>query len=288
MKIGFVTFEKQDNRTPNSIGSTRIRARWLYDRWEDAEEYHIGKQYDVLIFQKVYWEAMLTQFEGIKILDLCDPDWLEGRDVIRYCDMADAVTTSTQPLADYILKFLPDKKVICVPDRVALDEYKPIKTKHETIAKEVVWFGYHQNFHYLTRTLNKLIQQGLSLAVIADKNFSIPPDIEIEVKSLKYQYPGINEQLIARDLAILPTTDDVDEKGKYKSNNKTIQCWALGLPVARTPDELVLLASVEARKAEAKKRLKQVKEEYDVMLSVEQYKELIDDIKKEKKKESKN
>ncbi len=68
-RIGFVTFEKTSNRPRNTIGSTRIRARWVYEAWEEAEEYQIGKEYDVLIYQKVYWEDMMQNFNGIQILD---------------------------------------------------------------------------------------------------------------------------------------------------------------------------------------------------------------------------
>ena len=72
MKIGICTMEKFDNRVVNSVGSSRIRVRWLLKYWPEAEEYIIGKEYDVLIFQKVYWKPMMQSFEGIKILDICE------------------------------------------------------------------------------------------------------------------------------------------------------------------------------------------------------------------------
>jgi len=69
--IACITMERMDNRLFNSVGSSRIRMRWLLPYWEEAEEYVIGKKYEIMIFQKVYWGAMMEAFEGIKLLDLC-------------------------------------------------------------------------------------------------------------------------------------------------------------------------------------------------------------------------
>ena len=77
MKVGIVTFEKFHGRKTNSIGSSRIRAYNLVKYWEEASIYKHAKKYDVLIFQKAYWIEMAKKFEGIKILDLCDPDFLD-------------------------------------------------------------------------------------------------------------------------------------------------------------------------------------------------------------------
>ena len=92
--VGWLTMEKMDNRTFNSVGSSRIRARWLLPYWKEAEEYVIGKKYDVIIFQKVFWSSFKENgnYKGIKILDLADPDWLENKPVFEYIDWVDATT----------------------------------------------------------------------------------------------------------------------------------------------------------------------------------------------------
>ena len=74
MKTAFYTFEKFHNRKLGSIGSSRIRARWVWEAWPEAEEYQIGKYYDVMIFQKVYQIEYAKSLKGIKILDIADPD----------------------------------------------------------------------------------------------------------------------------------------------------------------------------------------------------------------------
>ena len=212
MKIAFVTMEKTDNRLPNSVGSSRIRARWVYERWDEAEEYRIGGKYDVLIFQKVYWENMMEQFQGIKILDLCDPDWLEGRDVMKYCNLCDAVTTSTEALAEYIRKFVK-VPVTCIPDRVALEEHKPIKKDHKRTVKSAVWYGYSHNAHYLDNTLYHLARYNIGLTAITDRGWN-PSNAPVTIVNKGYNYPGIHEELIKHDIVLLPDTKEKDLKGK--------------------------------------------------------------------------
>src|SRR3990167_32993 len=100
--VAFATMEKIDNRPYNSIGSSRIRARWLINHWDEAEEYQVGGKYNVMIFQKAYWQEMLESFTGKKIFDLCDPDWLVPRPVIESIEYCDAAVTSTETLAEFL------------------------------------------------------------------------------------------------------------------------------------------------------------------------------------------
>ena len=41
---GCLSMEKIGNRAVNSVGSSRIRLRWLLNYWPEAEEYIIGKE----------------------------------------------------------------------------------------------------------------------------------------------------------------------------------------------------------------------------------------------------
>ena len=82
-RIGLFTHEQFINAGENSIGSSRIRARWLLPYWPEAQLYQMGRKYAVMIFQKAYFMEYLKAYDGIKILDLCDPDWLEGKKVVE-------------------------------------------------------------------------------------------------------------------------------------------------------------------------------------------------------------
>lgn len=278
MKIGFLTMEKQSNRPKNSVGSSRIRARWLYDRWEGAEEFQIGGKYDVLVYQKVYWDNMMDNFDGIQIMDLCDPDWLDGRDVFKYINKADACVTSTRSLADYIRK-ITDTPTVCIPDRVAISEHKPIHPKHTGKAKHCVWFGYSGNFKYVSNAIPHLVKKGISLTTIADKPVKIMDLENLNHDHVKYNYRKVHGIIGYADIALLPETKEYDFKGYFKSNNKTLTCWALGIPVVKVPGDLERFMDAGEREKERQKRLKEIETLWNVEYSVQEYKDLIGMIK---------
>jgi len=282
--VGICTMEKFDNRLPNSVGSSRIRMRWLLPYWEEAEEYIIGKKYEAMIFQKVYWAEMMDAFQGVKILDLCDPDWLEGRPVFEFVDRVDAVTTSTEALADYIRKLRPQKKhILCIPDRVYMPEAEPVKQEYGDKLRTVVWFGYSHNAHYLFNTLDEIIARGLELVCVADQPIEPPMSYrnQIRITNVAYSYATANKEMIKYDAVLMPQPTG-DERGKYKSNNKTLQAWALGMPVIKVPDDIDKFMTMEARKEEGQQRRKEIEEKWDVKYSVSEYQELIKQIKIEK------
>ncbi len=284
-EVGILTMERMDNRRFNSVGSSRIRMRWLLHYWPEAEEYVIGKKYDVLIFQKVYWGNMMKNFKGIKILDLCDPDWLEGKPVFEFIDMCDAVATSTQPLADYIKKMRPKAYVEFVPDRIYLPVHKPIKTVHEGPLKKVCWFGYHGNSHYLLNTLDELVKRGIELTAITTATYEPPLAYreKLKYKNVVWDYETLLKEVVKADAVLLPDPHG-DEKAKFKSTGKVTQSWAQGMPVVKLPEDLDRFMDPKEREKESKKRLKKIKEDWDVRLSVIQMREMIEKIKKIKAK----
>lgn len=282
--VAFATMENFDNRPINSVGSSRIRARWLINEWPEAEEFKVGKDYDTVIFQKVYWKQMMDKFTGVKILDLCDPDWLEGKPVLEFVDSADATTTSTQALADYIKKLRPNARVLCIPDRVYQPEHRPAKTVFEGDLKSLVWFGYSHNVHYLYRTFDEIIKRGISLTIIAEKPFTPPLGFNnLKIFNVPFAYPEVNKEMTKYDAVLFPDVSQQDERGKFKSNNKTLQAWACGMPVVKTPEDLDRFMDPKERQKESEIRLKEIDDIWDVKYSVQEYKDLIKEIKASKK-----
>jgi len=277
MKIGIFTMSKAENRKPNSVGSSRIRGSWLWKYWDEAEEYQIGRNYDAVIFQKSYKQTFAQMFEGIKVFDLCDADWLDPRPVFEMISYCDAAVTSTEPLAEYIRK-LVDKPVICIPDRMDLEEMQPCKLRHEGEAKSVVWFGYSQNVYVLDKTVEHLRQRGLALTVISDAVYQ-PHKVygEFKVNNVKYDYETVHKNIIEHDIVLLPPPEGL--RGKYKSNNKIINSWAIGMPVALTPQDLDKFKTAEARNEEAKIRMREVRERWDVKISIGEWRELVKKLK---------
>lgn len=280
--IGICTMEKFDNRLPNTVGSSRIRARWVLEYWGEAEEYQIGKAYKTIIYQKVYWKNMMERFDGVQIIDLCDPDWLERKPVFEYVDLADAVVTSTEALAAYVRKMRPEQEVWCIHDRVFLPEHKPIKTEHSDELKKVVWYGYHQNFHYLYKALDEIINRGLELTVIGDQPFDAPPGYhQLRVHNIPYTYPAVHQELTRHDVLIMPDPTD-DPRGEYKSNNKVLTAMALGLPVVKTPQDLERLKTKEAREKAAQEGIVEIGQKWDVKYSALEYQRLVAELWKKR------
>lgn len=272
MKIGILLFERRHGK--KAIGSSRIRGHWLIKYWPEAESFCQGQKYDAVIFQKVFLFDYWKHYDGIKILDLCDPDWLSGEPITRGLKDIDAITTSTEELAKTVRK-MTDKPVVYIPDRVDLKAYSTVK-EHKEKAKSVVWFGYSHNIEPLNMALPFMKRYNLNLTVVSDKPF-LQAD-----NNIAFRQDRLPEELLKHDMAVFP--EFKEKRFRFKSNNRTIQCWALGLPVATTPDELTKFLSPEERNKEGKKRRKEVEEKYDVKLSVKEMKDLICDIQKNKNK----
>jgi len=286
LSVRWLTMEKHENRPLNSVGSSRIRGRWLWERFaedavfEQGGEYMMGEKADVIIFQKAYWRGMLEEFEGIKIFDLCDPDWLDKRPVVDVANYCDAVVTSTEPLAMYMRKVVPNKKIVCIPDRVELAPNRPIKI-HSGELRSVVWFGYVGNASNLDYCLEELKNRGIALTVIAEREYKPEIHIKYNIKFKKYNQDTIYEDIVKHDAVLLPKRKDY--RGRFKSNNKIIQSWELGMPVILEPGDFDRFKSSEARRKESGERLREVHEHYDVMQSVVEYKNLIKEVRSEKK-----
>jgi len=274
--IGILTFEKYLGR--KNLGSSKIRGQWLINHWDEAEIFEQGKNYDVVIYQKAYFVDHAKIFKGIKILDICDPDFLSWRyRTVEMIQEVDAITTSTEALAEAIRNFT-DKPVLCVPDRIDLDTIE--KTKyHKGEAKTVGWYGYSTGFEMLKPVLYFLKKLRLNLTVISDGGFSLPAGYEsMQLINLPHNWETVYDDLLDVDIIVNPQTKS--GRYKYKSNNKTILAWALGLPVANDIDELKKFKSEEERRKEQILRLKEVKEKWDIQLSVKEYKEFISSLQK--------
>ena len=256
MKTAFFTFEQFHRK--KDIGSSRIRADWLIKNWGKgkAERYRDGENYDAIIFQKVYWVEYAKIFKGIKILDLCDADFLDWacriKEMIEECD---GITTSTEALAEVIRKYT-DKPVRCIPDRVDMD-YHSQKKIHSGEAKKAVWFGYAQNQKTIESVLPLLVQHKLGLIVVSNMPFIMPITYMGRVELINYPWSvkTANDDIIKADFVINPTFKYGN--WQFKSNNKTLTAWALGMPVANTPDEVKRFMDEGERKKEAEIRLKE-------------------------------
>lgn len=273
-KVGILSFEQFDNRRYDTVGSSRIRARWLLNHWPEAEEFYYGEPYDVVIYQKAYFRQHIKEYTGKKIFDICDKDWPDVVDFVELMEYMDAIVTSTQPLADEIQKMLPEKLVVCIPDRVDFSLVKRIKTEYGSgPIRRAVWYGYFHNFQTVQPALPDLANRNIDLTVISDEHPVTIRNFGLEVTSRPFVPERLYEDICEHDVVLNPRKT----VGKWllKSNNKTIIAQALGIPVAETLDQLDYLQDPKNRKLEVERAFEHVKKNYDVKQSVDEYRDLI-------------
>ena len=280
-RVGILTFE-QMNGAPNT-GSSRIRGRWLAENWGEAELFVLGRRYDLVIFQRAYWIPYARAFSGIKILDLSDPDFLDWRK--RVAEMAaccDAVTVATKPLHDMMQQYTSGP-VHIVPDRFDFRTVQGRKKNHigRGPARIAAWYGYSHNYPALNTLVAELPKAGITeLIVVSDQitAYAPPPEVapDLAISNRTWVLDTVYDQLLEADLVLNPQPRY--GRWRYKSNNKTVAAWAVGLPVAHDATELRRWSSESSRVGEAEFRFRYAREEFDVRQSVAQYQELFADL----------
>lgn len=264
------------------LGSTFIRVHQLLKYWPEAQLYKYGENPDVLILQKVYCTPEYkfpAHFKGKKILDMCDPDWLNGLTLVKETiDCVDAVTVPTEALAEFIRQ-LTDKPVVVIPDRFDMKNL-PKPKKHTGKAKTVVWFGYRHNSELLRPALRVIDEMGLDLIVIADDEPFLYQWSKRKqgdwYQYVKYDESTFYETLKKADYCLLPR--GMRPQDHFKSNNKSVKAKLAGLPVAYTAEDMQKFADPEARQKAISSEYAKIVEEYDVRKSVKEMKELIESL----------
>lgn len=277
--IRFQTFEIYHGK--RGVGSTNLRVHQLIKHWPEADLYKYGEQADVLIFQKVYvtqdYVFPIHYKEGLKILDICDPDWLEGVLIKQTIDAMDAVTCPTEPIQKF-LKQLTDKPIVVIPDRYDIS-LVPKPKLHKGKAKKLVWFGYAHNAVTLKPHIRSLEKMGFELTIISNEDPRLEryADSEETVNYVKHPTDGeMYMELQKYDVCIMPKGSRPQDK--YKSNNKTIRANLAGLPVAHDLDSLEAVIDGDARQKVAAEAYQHAVNEYNCKTSVMQYKDLIDEL----------
>ena len=276
MNVGIFSFARRHNRAYEKCGSSIIRAKWMWENWPDAEEYVEGKKYDVVIFQKVWWPEMLKIHTGIKILDLCDPEWLQSRwPIVEIAHQVDAIVVSSKGLRDALQKIIPEKvcPIVWIDDRIDSKFAGDFKKKHSGNAKRVAWYGYRHNGNQaIPQVLPTLKRLGLELHIICENRLEFA-GFENMVTYSEFNWNTLAYELMSCDIVLNPPV--MSPYAQYKSLNKTYLAWAFGMPVAHNGDELRAFLTEESRIKEGERVSELVKKEYNTTKSVEEYKNLI-------------
>ena len=258
-----------------SSGSVRIRAEWVCRYWDGADVYD-GRQrlagHDLYVFQKAYlgeltqrWIRTIARWrdEGRCRLafDLCDPDFLEPEHERRMLDVLplfDFAVATTQPIADWLSQWLP---AYVIPDRVDLDGVREIGLSIPTrsFIPRLVWAGYERNVGALAEMRPVIEEMGLPLEIMALRR-PVP-------------FGEFWGRVIEYDVLLNPLPDAAPFS--YKSDNKTLIAWALGMPVARTVEDIARLCDPRTRRREVEARALEVGALWDVRKSVEEWKAVL-------------
>lgn len=281
MNVRFFTFSAYHGK--GQVGSTQLRVTNLLKYWPEAELYKYGEKVDVMVFQKVYMQTdyrLHEHLDCIKILDICDPDWLDKQNIVETINAVDAVAVPTKSMQKFIMQ-LTDKPVRIIKDRHDVDNIKTPK-HHMGKLKRLVWFGYKQNVELLRGALSYIAKHEYILTVISNDD----PALERYEEKLKYEFVKYDEDTIQKELkkndaCLLPKGNRPEDM--FKSNNKTTRAWLAGLPVVKSADEIEAIIESKPRQALAKECYNKAIKEYDCKQSVAEYIALINELKEAKK-----
>jgi FMN phosphatase YigB (HAD superfamily) len=244
---------------------------------------------DVMVFQKVYCTfdyKYPKNLKAIKILDVCDIDWYTTPDIYikETLDVVDGVAVPTESLQAY-LQQMTTTPVRVIKDRFDLEEL-PTPKKHVGRLTNAVWFGYTHNAELVKTALNALVEKGIRLTILANDDplayrwAREPEKAEKLVTFKKYEHPQAYQDIKDHDIVVLPKGHRPQDK--FKSENKAILAQLLGVPVVTNLEELEQFSTAEARNEHINAIYDKLKLEYDCKQSIREYKDFIDEIKRNK------
>jgi hypothetical protein len=190
-------------------------------------------------------------------------------------NLVHAVTCSSESLTQLVKTYFPDKIVEHVPDRLNFSLFPPSRKPHQGAAKSVVWFGFIHNAHEtLPSLLPTLSACGVKLRIISDKPYTQQDGIlalepEWELFDPATAYHRIQEA----DMVLNPRSNRAFYR--YKSQNKTVIGWKLGLPVAVTSEDLLRFMDPLERNREVQEKREVVERDYPIEQSARQYREIL-------------
>jgi len=139
--------------------------------------------------------------------------------------------------------------------------------KHTEPAKSVVWFGYyHKAKEVLNQVMPSLQKRNLSLYVISNSEFIPNNDYGVEVSNIKWTPNDAFMDIQNGDFVINPSSPL--KELRFKSNNKTLISWALGMPVVNEAADMDRFLNPVERQKEIDIRQKEIEDKWDIELSI--------------------
>ena len=191
---------------------------------------------DIVIFQKRYSGSDLDlakRCRGKVILDICDADWLSGRqeEIEAMAENASCVTAPSTKIADWFRQRGKEARVI--PDGF---DFAAIPEVAREDKLTICWIGDTGNEKYLEvllEPLNRLREEfDFNLKIIGDTEDTKLPKFSFQPELVKWTLPTELEEVARCHIGVAPLF--LDERCSYKGANKAVTYMALGLAVACT------------------------------------------------------
>jgi len=283
--------------------STRIRVDFIAKYIENAIASNNTddlKDCDAVIFQKRYktgdveFARELKKAGKIVIFDLTDPVWHKDypgvyfpvtndskEDFEAIIGLADLLIFCTDRLCEMFLETYPGfSNTRVIADSIDLELHDRIK-RHTVKDKYIIlWHGSKFNIPLINIArddLEKLYKKiDFDFVIVHEHGGK-----EIEPFSFKTEYKiwditTINDEILKADITINPHPEN-----SYKSNNKTVKSWALGIPCVEGnfyTKSKELLSDTRYRQKTAENGLDIAEQYYDSRIIAKQLENLINNI----------
>ena len=292
IKAGFVTYQ---NAFKGEVASTRIRVTWPL-KYMDAivtEDESKLNECNIVIFQTRYSKsdvelARRLKAKGKKIIsDFTDPHWLKeyqamDNNFVEMVGLSDLVTLPTDSLAETFKQYF-NKPVRILKDRIDLDLYNEVKEHKDKKSLRILWYGSRGNLASIELARDDLEKLGSEIDVTlvclydyCDK-FKIKPFENVKLEVLEWTNQKVIDELLKSDIAINPRFNNWKS---YKSNNKTITAWALGIPCVERDfyNQIKQFLDYKKRNEEGKRVRQIVEKEYDVRETAREWEEIFSSV----------
>jgi len=305
MKIGFL------KNGSIVTASTRIRVDYVLPYMKDAIASNNPsdlKDCDVIIFQKRYkeedcrWARFFKKCNKKVIFDLTDPVWDKDYPAVYFpithdkeeyfnmmIQLSDCITFPTFKLESMFLETFGKYNTKVVLDRIDLSLHQYPKVHEDKKQYIILWHGTKFSISHIDlvrNDLEKLAKEvNFKLVIIYEKGGEqLKPFKNFEVEYKIWDINTINQEILNADITINPHPEN-----SYKSNNKCVKSWALGVPcitnntefkVTNFYDEcLALLNNKKIRKKITDIDRSFVESYYDSEISAREIEELCNEIK---------
>lgn len=226
-----------------NAASARYRCIWpslaLNDSkvWSTADNLEdISLQFDIVIFQKLHSDKAIELAKFYKaagllvVLDLADPhSHYDLNQIRKMVNTVDLITVSSSALKRNYREIFPFKPIYIVEDGEYMNFYNEKKQNYELVSDKpiITWYGIADtlpNLNYGLQVLSSL-KSYARFKVISDAK---PDEADFDIEFKVWELHSYSREIINSDLVINSRSPKKDNR--YKSLNKTITAWVLGLP----------------------------------------------------------